>query len=388
MAAKIVVVLGGGTGGLVAARRLRRMLPPEHRVILVDRRRTVTFAPSYLWLMLGWRTIAAIQRDLAHQARRGVEYIQADIQRIDLANARVYTSAGELPYDELVVALGADLAPQAIPGMAEASFNLYDVDGADRLRRAVAGFQGGTIGIIVSGVPYKCPPAPFEAALLLDYHLRQRGLRDRTSIHVFSPDPFPVPVVGRASAQAIVDLMQERGIEYHPAAQVTDIDPATREPSFEGPGAVSGLRCGLVIAVPPHRPPAVVGESGLSGETPWIEVDKGTLRTKHEHVHAIGDVTLIRMANGLPLPKAGVFAHGEAETVAHNLAVSLTGQGEPVTYGGRGICFLETGYDQAGLVRGNFLAEPAPQVKLRPPSRLYHVGKLLFEKYWLYRWWF
>jgi sulfide:quinone oxidoreductase len=118
----------------------------------------------------------------------------------------------------------------------------------------------------------------------------------------------------------------------------------------------------------------------------WIPVDRDTLRTAHQGVYAIGDVTGIPLKMGKPLPKAGVFAEREAKVVARNITREITGTGEPASFDGHGECFIETGAGRAGFGRGDFYAEPAPQVDLYPVGRRWHLGKILFEKVWLRRW--
>jgi sulfide:quinone oxidoreductase len=143
----------------------------------------------------------------------------------------------------------------------------------------------------------------------------------------------------------------------------------------------------LLAYVPPHRAPQVVRDAGMCGESGWVPVDRGTLATQFPGVFAIGDVTGIMLTSiGKPLPKAGVFAHYEAEVVAHNIARELTGNGAEQRFTGDGSCFLETGDGRAAFGSGNFYADPAPQIRLRAPSTFLHLGKVAAEKWWLYRW--
>src|SRR3989304_2569960 len=143
MAGKTIIILGGGVGGLVAANELRRLLPREHRIVLVEKNAQHTFAPSFLWLMTGDRQPEQITRDVRQLARPGVEGALAEAQSIDLFNRRVTTTAQTLTYDYLIVALGAELAPEAIPGLAEAAYTFYTLDGAAKLRDKLQEFDGG-----------------------------------------------------------------------------------------------------------------------------------------------------------------------------------------------------------------------------------------------------
>jgi sulfide:quinone oxidoreductase len=252
------------------------------------------------------------------------------------------------------------------------------------LRNARLELRSGRLVVLVSAVPFKCPGAPNEAAMLLEYDCRRRGVRDRVTIDFYTAEPGPMPVAGPEVSRALRRMIEAKGIGYHPDHAATAVDPAQRRIAFAN-GVTADFD--LLAYVPPHRPPAAVREAGMLGESGWVPVDRGTLATKFPGVFAIGDVTGIMLPSvGRPLPKAGVFAHREAEVVAHNIARAVTGRGAERRFGGEGACFLETGDARAAYGSGNFYAAQAPRVRLRQPSVLLHLGKVLYEKYWLWRW--
>lgn len=380
---KTILVLGGGTGGLVAASRLRKWLPREHRIVLVEREPDYVFAPSFLWLMTGLRRREKITRPLAKLRPEGIERVQDTIEHIDPEARSIRVDGRELCGDYLVIALGAELAPQDIPGLSEAGHNLYTLAGAESLRDARLALRSGRVAVLVGGMPFKCPAAPYEAAMLLEYDFRKRRLRDRITLDLYSPEPGPMPVAGPEVSRQVRQMVESRGIGYHPEHTVVQVNPETRQISFTNDTVAA---YDLLAYVPPHRAPQVVVDCGLVGESGWIPVDRQSLETRFPGVYAIGDITGIPLAIGKPLPKAGVFAHGEAEVVANNLVHAITGKGKPVQFDGHGECFIETGDGKAGFGSGNFFAEPAPEIKLRPPGRTLHVGKVAFEKYWLFEW--
>jgi len=383
MGNKIVMVLGGGIGGVVAASRLRRALPRSHRVILVNREPDHLFQPSLLWLMLGWRTPRQISRPLTALARRGIEVVQGNVERIDPARRAVTVDGEERVADYLVIALGAELAPETIPGLATAGHNLYSLAGAQALSEARDALMRGRVAVLVSGMPFKCPAAPYEAAMLLDGDFRRRGLRAAVQIDLYSPEPGPMPVAGPEVSKQVRAMVEAKGIGYHPEHSVIQVDADKKRINFAN-AAVAEFD--LLVYVPPHRASQAVREAGLCGASGWVTVDRATLATNFPGVYAIGDVTGIPLAIGKPLPKAGVFAHGQAEVVARNIAAEITGRGATARFLGHGECFILTGDGRAGFGSGNFYAEPAPQVALRPPSWWLHLGKVAYEKFWLYRW--
>jgi sulfide:quinone oxidoreductase len=381
-AGKSIVILGGGIGGIIAADVLRKRLPREHRVIMVERDMRHVFAPSLLWLMVGKRRESAISRGLTRHAKLGVEVVQGEIEHIDPQTRSVTVNGATLHADYMIVALGAEFAPETVPGLSEAGHNFYTLAGARSLNHARQEFRDGRLVVLVAGMPFKCPGAPYEGAMLLNADIQARGVGDRVKVEFFTPEPGPMPVAGPQVSAAVRRMVEGCGIAVHTEHQVERIDPATRQIHFKN-GATTSFD--LLAYVPPHRAPAVVRQSGLTSESGWVPVDRHTLETRFPGVFAIGDVTTIPLVTGKPLPKAGVFAHGQAEVVADNIVRDLTGEGEARTFDGHGACFIETGHNRAGFGSGNFYAEPAPQVRLRAPSMLLHLAKVVFEKTWLYR---
>lgn len=390
MTGKTAVVLGGGVGGLVAANALRRRLSPEHRVVLVEKNPSHAFPPSFVWVMLGERNANQATRPLARLVERGVEVIGAEAVQLDLERRWVETTGPGLTYDYLVVALGAELAPESIPGLAQAGDSFYHLAGAARLADAVKAFTGGTIAIVVARTPFKCPSAPHEVALLLDHRFRQRGIRDRVDMHLFTPEPLPMPTAGPAMGNLLKQMDEDRGIAVHLRHRLASVDGAGRELIFEGG---QKARFDLLVSVPPHRSPRVVSEAGLTGETGWIPVEARTLKTRFEDVWAIGDITSIGLPGRhqpdapLTLPKAGAFAHIQGGVVADRIASAIEGRGAPRTFDGKGYCWIEVEHGLAAFASGEFFVEPAPVVSLRSPSRALYWGKVMFEKYWLASGW-
>jgi sulfide:quinone oxidoreductase len=378
-----ILVLGGGVGGLVAAHELRRLLPKEHRVILVDREPRFVFAPSLLWLMTGSRTVERISRPLAPLKRKGIEVVEGEIERIDAAHREVIVGEQKLTGDYLVVALGAELAPETVPGLPAAGHNFYTVAGAEALHEALGMFTGGKLVVLTAAPAYKCPAAPYEAAMLLEDYCRSKKVRGRTQIDLYAAEPGPMGVAGPEVSKGVRQLIESKGITYHPEHQVQEVDSSARRLRFtNGAEAIYDL----LAYVPPHRAPRVVRESDLVSASGWISVDAHTMETKFDRVYALGDVASIPLKLGKPLPKAGVFADAEAEVVARNIARAITGRGKPAAFDGNGACFVETGDGRAAFGKGNFYAEPVPEVRLHRPGWHWHVGKVWFEKNWLRRW--
>lgn len=380
MAGKSMVVLGGGFGGITAALELRRSLGPEHTVTLIERRPVFLMGLRKLWMLTGRGTRQEGLRPLEPLRGKGIDLRQATVIAIDVRARTVRTNAGAVSFDYLIVALGAEPRPDLVPGFTPGVFNLYDADDVERLSRRVKAFSGGRVVIGILGLPYKCPPAPYEAAMMLDEVFRTRGIRDAVELQTFTPQPMSLPVVGAAGCAQVEGTLASKGIAFAPNRKALRVEGSAVV--FDG----SSMTADLLIGVPPHRPPAVVRESGLAMTGEWISVDPATLRTSADGVFAVGDVVEITLANKLPLPKAGIFAEAQAKVAAAAIAAELTGRAAPHAFDGRGYCFIEVGAEQASLVMGEFFATPAPRVEITPPSPDAYRQKVEFERTRLATW--
>ena len=233
------------------------------------------------------------------------------------------------------------------------------------------------MAVLVSRLPYKCPAAPYEASFLAEALLRGRGVREGVTIDLYTPEPLPMPTAGEAVGREVAGMLGARGIGFHPQQSVERIDVSARRLDLAD-GAQVGYD--VLIGVPPHRAPAAVAESGLGGPSGFLPVNRNSLATAIEGVHAIGDVTQIPLAEGrLMLPKAGVFAHAEARVVAERIAFELAGREPRAVFDGRGACFLELGDGAAGYASGDFYAEGGPRVRMRRPGPHWHLAKAGLE---------
>jgi sulfide:quinone oxidoreductase len=344
-----VVVLGAGFGGLELSTRLSEELGDEVEVVLIDKGEGFVFGFSKLDVMFGRSVVDAVTHSYADVVKAGVRFVQATITTIDPVSRRVDTDAGSFEGDILVVALGADLHPEATPGLVEGGHEFYTVAGAVGLREVLARFDGGRVIVGVTSTPFKCPPAPSETALLMHDFLTERGLRDRSDISLVMPLGVPIPPSPDAS-NALLEAFAERNIAWHPERLVRRLDPATKTAHFADG---TELRYDLFLGVPVHKVPAVVEASGLCVDG-WVPVDPVTLETSFPGVYAVGDVTSVGT------PKAGVFAEGQGAVVAAAIVARHRGASPASGYDGRGICYLEFGHDRVAKVDVTFRVGQPP----------------------------
>jgi sulfide:quinone oxidoreductase len=377
-----VGVLGGGFGGIVIATQLKERLGSGHSITLIDKRPSFFMGLAKLWVLTGARRPDE-QRNLKVLELKGIEVIQTEVTKIVPSTMEVITNEGTFSFDYLVVALGAEMAPEAVPGFGQGACNLYDIEGARRTHEAIRDFAGGKLVFMVCGLPFKCPPAPYEAVFLIDEMLRKQGVRGKTDLLMFTPEPFPLPVGGPDAGASVKNLLARKEIAYNPGKKPKQVNSTTKTIEFED-GAQA--QYDLLVGVPIHSVPKVVKESGLGGPSGWIPVNKRTLETGFPNVYALGDVAAVTTTNNLLVPKSGILAEEEAKVVANNIAVKILGKGEPREFEGKGVCFLEVGGGQAALVEGEFFAEPVPRVRVTEPSAEGLRAKQDFEASRLAKW--
>lgn len=372
------VILGGGFGGVSTAHHLR-MLAPEHEVVLIDRATHFMMGFRKSGELVGREPMIEGRRPLAALENHGVRVVQGALTRVDPAARGAEVRGETLEGDALVIALGAETVPGAVPGLAEFGHDIYDAKQVPAASARLAGLREGRVVIGIFGAPYICPPAPYEMALLAHEAAESRGAN--LSFHVFTPQPMSLPVLGTAGCEVIEGRLGYRGIGFGANAKASRV-----EEDLVVMAQGDDIPFDLLLAVPPHRCPRVLVEAGLAEEGGWVKVDAATLETGTENVWALGDCTAIPLATGQPLPRAGVLAEAEGRVVAERIAAGFNGIRPEATFAGEGACYLETGGGEAMMVKGRFLAEPAPDVQLIGPSAQLLEEKRAYERDRLETW--
>jgi len=342
-----VVVLGAGFGGLELSALLSEALGDHLDLTLLDQNEVFFFGFSKLEVMFGRQTPEAVRVPYRELVKPGVQFRQEVITAIDPEARRVTTERGVYDADMLVIALGADYDLAATPGLTEGGNEFYSFAGAVRLRAVLPSFSKGHAIVGVTSTPFKCPPAPSEAALLLHDYLVAREVRDACKISLIMPFGIPIPP-SPATSQALLAAFAERSIAFVPNRLVRALDPVRRVALLDDG---SETPYDLFLGIPKHCVPPVVAASGMTVEG-WIPVDPKTLKTRFPNVYALGDVTSVGT------PKAGVFAEGAARTVAAQIIAQVKGGEAPPPYRGTGSCYVEFGEGRVGRVDVEFLAGP------------------------------
>jgi sulfide:quinone oxidoreductase len=377
---KRILILGAGFGGLAAATELRKRLGADHRVIVIDRKKSFMMGLVKLWILEGSRGLEESQTPLDGLNAKGIEYLNDEVDRIDLASNRVQArNHGWLEYDYLIVALGAELAPDRLAGFVGRGYNLYDAQQVPELREKLLALKRGKVAVAIMGMPYKCPPAPYEASLIIDSILTRQETRNNIEIDVYAPAPIALPIAGPQISANVVEMLSQRGIRFHPSHKSKSVTDGRLE--FENGGKAD---YDVLVGIPPHKVPEIVKSSGLA-EGDWVAIDKNTMKTKFKNVFAIGDVTEIKVG-ALALPKAGIFAEEQAKVAAGQIVDEIRGRPAVAAFAGRGYCFMEVGNRRAAYLEGDFFNPAGPSLRLEAPSEQNFQKKQDFERTRIKEW--
>ena len=368
---KKVVILGGGVGGTIVANLLAKKLrPDEAEITLVDKTGKHVYQPGFVYVAFEHQKPKRLVRDERKLLKKRVRLVLGEAVKIDPEAKKVHLADGTvLDYDRLVVALGARLTPDELPGYKETAHHFYSLEAAGELRKALEAFQGGKVVVTVASVPYKCPPAPSEAACQLDYYFTKRGIRDKVDIHFLSPlsRVFPLEPVNPVVEQVFAKHNIRSTIFFN--TESIDREKKTVN-SIEG----ESIPFDLLIMVPPHRGAKVVEDSGLGDRGGWLPTDKFTLRTKaHSDIFALGDCTYV------PVSKSGASAHFQAKVIAESIVADVRGVPATAKYDGHVMCYCDAGYHKGISMSFDYEHPPVP-----PPLGLkdWMAKRFLNRVYW------
>jgi len=375
-----VVILGGGFGGLSAANEIRNSLDSSKvNITIIDKKDWFMVGYAKLWIMNGSRTFENSIGSLQELPKKQIGFLKDEIIEIDTKNNFVKTISEKISFDFLIISMGAVLAPEKIPGLNDNGFNLYDHNQLNEINQKLNQIESGKIAIAIMGMPYKCPPAPFEASLLVDSMLRKRGVRDSVQIDFFTPAPITLPAAGPEVSKQILDLINSEKITFHNSEKIKQVAP--KKLIFEN----NEYDFDILLAIPPHIAPKVIYNSNLAKEPGFIPINRDC-KTPFENIFAVGDVTSLTVNDTMAVPKAGIFAEGEGITVAKNIISKLESKKTSTVFDGKGGCFLESGRDTASIIEVDMFTNSKPSTKLTESTKDNLSKKLDFEKERLSKW--
>lgn len=385
---KNVIILGAGTAGTMMANHLHGKLDKmEWTISIIDERKDHYYQPGFLFLPFDFYRPEVLVQPIQKFIPRGVNFINDSVDKIIAEENIVQMSGGrKYEYDVLIIATGADIAPEEIEGMngdewQKSIFNFYTFEGALALRNKLRDWEGGDLIVHITEMPIKCPVAPLEFAFLADSYFKHRGIRDKVNITYVTPlsGAFTKP----RATRALEHLLQEKNIHIVGDFAIERVDNSRKVMVDYGGNEI---KFDLLVTVPTNKGSVLMQRSGLGDELNYVPANKATLQSlKHENIFVIGD------AAAIPASKAGSVAHFEAEILTKNILHYI--HNEPLTeeFDGHANCFIETGNRRALLIDFNYTHEPVtgafPFPGLGPlgllkESYMNHLGKVAFK--WIY----
>ena len=371
-----ILVLGGGTAGTLAANLMARELGPEIKqgeveITLLAKDGKHLFQPNFLYIAFKGMKPEKIERSEKKLLHKNVRYFTDSVAKVDFKKREVLTeNKSTYSYDDLIIAVGANIARGELPGFDEANLDFHSSqENAWKIWERIQEIKNGKIVVGVSTLPHKCPPSPVEAAFLLEEFIKKKKLKDKVEIHFITPLPRPYPEA--TISKTVEELFEKRGIIVHPFFNIDHVDPDKKTIySMEG----SELDFEAMFVVPPHKAPQGIIDSKIGDEDGWIPADKHTMLVNDQkNVYAIGDVADLRTS------KSGVTAHLEAVVAARNIIADIRNTGEQCKFTGRTHCPMDVGYGKALFVITAY-GKPAKDVK---PSRRNMLMKKGFARmYW------
>ena len=375
-----VVILGGGFGGLSSANELRNTLSSSQvKITVIDKKDWFMVGFAKLWIINGTRTFENSIGSLNELSKKEINFIKEEILEINSQNKIIKTDSQNIKFDFLIISTGVVLAPQKIPGLVENGFNLYDHNQLLEIRDKLESIESGKIAISIMGMPYKCPPAPFEASLLIDSMLKKRGVRDSVQIDFYSPAPITLPAAGPEVSKKILELVNSDKITFHDSCKIKSVE--SKKLIFEN----SEADFDILLAIPPHIAPKIIYDSDLAKEPGFIPINRDC-KTSFENIFAIGDVTVLPVGEKLAVPKAGIFAEGEGIIVAKNIISKIQSKKEIELFDGKGGCFIESGKDTAAVLEVDMFSHSKPSTNLSELTSDNLTKKQEFEKERLSKW--
>ena len=386
---KNLLVLGGGSAGTMVVNKLRKKLPKDlWEITVIDQDQEHIYQPGLLLLPFGTYEPAQLVKKRESFFPKDVDFIQAQIERVDPTINKVFLGDGrEVGYDYLVIATGTSPRPDQTPGMSEPAlwyksvFDFYTMAGSIALRDALKSFTGGRLVVHISEMPIKCPVAPLEFTFLADAYFEKRGIRDKVEIVYVTPleGAFTKPVCSKHLGW----MLDERKITLEPDFVIEHIDAETktmvsmdeREIPFD-----------LLVTIPVNMGADFIARSGLGDELNYVPTDKHNfLSDEFPNIFVLGD------ASNIPASKAGSVAHFAIDLFSENFVNYVNNRPMEHSFDGHANCFIESGNRKGLLIDFNYEVEPLTgrfpipvigPLPLLKESYLNHIGKLAFR--WIY----
>jgi sulfide:quinone oxidoreductase len=376
-----IIIIGGSFGGLNVAYDLRRLLPHKsHRITVISAEPRFISIPSLPWVTMGSKTIDDISFELKGPLNsKGIDFVEATVDRIDPENNQVHTSAETIDYDYLVIATGHRSANEAVPGLGPfdgPGHSLMSPPEAEEARSAWTAFLENPGPMVIGAAPgASCLGPAYEFLFEAHHELKKRKLCHKAPMTFITPEPFlghfGVGGFGKIR-QYLESELEDRDVRYHTSTAITTI---TGESVETADGSVFESTFSLII--PPLAGVRAVAEApGLGNPKGFVPVDTHYRHATFSNVYVVGVAVALPPVEDTPVPvnfpKTGHMTEQMARIAANNIAADVSGT-QKTTHELRVECIMDMGNEAAHMV-----ADP-----VRPPrnvSRLSHGKRWLFAK--------
>lgn len=277
---KKLLILGAGAGGTMMATKMRKLLSPrEWEITLIDRDPVHHYQPGWLLVPFGVDTPQGCVRPKKDFMVHGVNFVLDAIKAVDAEHRKVVCQEGTYDYDWIIVATGARIAPEEVPGLTDdwggKIHNFYTPDGAAALYDKLKHFRKGRLVLHICETPIKCPVAPLEFVYMADWYLQKLGVRQDVEIELVTPltGAFTKPVANNILGA----LCAKKGIKVTTNWSVDSVDAGRAVIT-----SVTGdeIPYDLLVSIPPNLGQPFLVESGLADVTGYIDTDKELLKAK------------------------------------------------------------------------------------------------------------
>jgi sulfide:quinone oxidoreductase len=391
-----VVVIGAGLGGLPTAYELRHLLPSQHRVTLISDQPKFTFIPGLVRVGLDVDPLNHFQLDLEPLAQRHkVALVGGKVVALDLNAKRItMENGGTVDYDYVAIATGPSFAFDAIPGLGPHGGYTHSIcspSHAQEARTAWLQFLENPGALVVGAAPGAgCFGPAYEFILMADQILRKKGLRDRATLTLVTPEPYAghLGVSNVKHAQRLTQaLLRKRGIEVISNAAITAITP---DSITLDDGRTLPQHYAMIL--PAFRGASFIQNApGLGNEKGFIPVLPTYQHPDFSSVYALGVAVSLTQPEQfrvpIGLPKSGQMTEAMGMAVSHNIAVQLGAISKPLqTPTLEAICFAEFGDTGILYVAAPVLPDPATgkrRYSYAMQGKWVVWGKALFEQYFM-----